>query len=74
MGKRALAGFHAESLEPRQLFSTFTVNSISDLLAPHPGQLTLRKAVADANANPAPTPSISAQPSLRPAAITPLHW
>ncbi len=41
-----------ERLEPRQLFSTYTVNSLSDAAAVSPGVLTLRQAIAAANAHP----------------------
>jgi hypothetical protein len=40
----------AEALEPRQLFSTFTVTSLSDASGAGGGSLTLRQAVAAANA------------------------
>jgi len=41
----------AEAIEPRLLLSTYTVNTLSDSAAPGAGLLTLRQAVADANAN-----------------------
>jgi hypothetical protein len=41
-----------ESCERRLLMSTYTVNTLSDAATPVVGQLTLRQAVADANANP----------------------
>jgi uncharacterized protein (DUF2141 family) len=41
----------AEPLEPRRLFSTYVVNTLSDAVNPVAGKLTLRQAVADANAN-----------------------
>ncbi|HWE02345.1 MAG TPA: Ig-like domain-containing protein [Tepidisphaeraceae bacterium] len=40
----------AEALEPRRLFSTLTVNTLSDATSPGAGLLTLRQAVAAANA------------------------
>ena len=41
-----------EAFERRVMLSTYTVNTLSDAIAPVTGQLTLRQAVADANANP----------------------
>jgi uncharacterized protein (DUF2141 family) len=40
-----------EAIEPRRLLSTYTVNTLSDAVTPVTGQITLRQAVADANAH-----------------------
>src|SRR5436309_1560591 len=40
-----------QQLEPRVLLSTYTVNTISDALNPGPGLMSLRQAVAAANAH-----------------------
>ncbi|HZK82420.1 MAG TPA: hypothetical protein VFC46_15165, partial [Humisphaera sp.] len=53
----------AEALEPRQLFSTFTVNTLSDSANPGAGLLTLRQAVAMANAAAGPD-TINFDPAL----------
>ena len=55
----------AEAIEGRLLLSTYTVNTLSDSASPGAGLLTLRQAVADANANPARTRSILIQRYLR---------
>jgi hypothetical protein len=41
----------AEALEPRRLLSTYIVNTLSDAVNPVAGKLTLRQAVADADAD-----------------------
>ncbi len=48
---RRAAARALEAMEPRVLFSTYTVNTVSDAANPGAGLLTLRQAVAAANAH-----------------------
>jgi hypothetical protein len=52
-----------EAMERRVLMSTYTVNTLSDAINPVAGQLTLRQAVADANADTTPD-TISFDPAV----------
>jgi hypothetical protein len=50
--RAAAACVLTETMERRLLMSTYTVNTLSDAVTPVMGQLTLRQAIADANASP----------------------
>src|SRR5437763_1934325 len=56
---------NVELIEPRLLLSTYTVNTISDAPNPGPGLLSLRQAVAAANAH-AGADTINFAPGLLP--------